>query len=255
MKVTVLGCGPAGLLAAFAAEEAGCEVEIISSKQPSKINGAQYLHEHVEHITDPDSFEMVTFTKVGTKDGYAKKVYGSEDAPTSWDIFGIGEYPAWPLQAAYERLWVRFEDRIENRVVIGREIDEVLGDTDLCLSSVPARGICLKQDQHRFRAKPVNILTDPLIQVRNLVVYNGREGEPWYRASNLFGHSSVEYPAQFGANGYKPIDTNCDCHLDQPGFHRIGRFGQWKKGVLVTHALHDAQRIVQTAKLALGVKP
>lgn len=273
MKVAVLGSGPSGLLAAHAARQQGHEVNIISPGSPSVIGGAQYLHVDIPGVTQPEEMEMVVYTKVGTKEGYAKKVYGAEDAPVSWDIFGIGEYPAWPMERTYQRLWDRL---LGDATDVGAEGD--LGVThipatvqpaqiaslcqrhDLVLSSVPCQALCFRPD-HLFKGQAVYTADAPMIGVRNLIVYNGREDDNWYRASNLFGHHSLEISAAMfdtevkdGSvyqdhagevshplrKGIKPVHTNCDCHLHHPNYVRIGRFGTWKKGVLVSHAYNAA---------------
>lgn len=276
MKVAVLGCGPAGLLATHAAVQEGCEVEIIAPGSPSKIAGAQYIHSAIPDATEPGDIEMVTYAKVGTKEGYARKVYGTEDAPVSWDIFGIGEYPAWPMERVYERLWQRYlEDEVHPVVHIpasinGQWVHLNASKYDLILSSIPVNSMCLRPD-HMFKGQKVYIGEVPIIGVRNLVVYNGREDEPWYRASNLFGHASMEIsaaawehemelgdgptysqhtgPAYTLMKGIKPIHTNCDCHLHHPNYKRIGRFGTWSKGVLVSHAYRDALNTIAARKL------
>src|SRR5262245_15995908 len=86
IRVVVLGCGPAGLLAAHAASLYGCDVRILSIRQPSIISGAQFLHEHIPGVTG-DIDGHVLFMKAGTAGGYAKKVYGNSRIPTSWDLW------------------------------------------------------------------------------------------------------------------------------------------------------------------------
>ena len=53
MNVAVLGCGPAGLIAAWAAEQAGADVQIYSKKVQSIIPGSQYLHGPIPGVSSP----------------------------------------------------------------------------------------------------------------------------------------------------------------------------------------------------------
>ncbi|HEY7420289.1 MAG TPA: hypothetical protein VH593_34240, partial [Ktedonobacteraceae bacterium] len=84
IRAVVLGCGPAGLLAAHACSLNGADVRIFSLKRPSYISGAQYLHQAIPGLSGaPDGDIMIT--KVGTREGYAKKVYGNANKATSWE--------------------------------------------------------------------------------------------------------------------------------------------------------------------------
>jgi hypothetical protein len=255
IKVVVLGCGPAGLLAAHAASLQGADVEIYSVKQPSIISGAQYFHREIPGLTGaPDGF--VTYMKTGTRDGYAKKVYGYESHPVSWDLWEDASVPAWSMHRIYMALWDMYYDGIidyEIKSATDIYMLERLG-ADVYISSIPAPKFC--EGNHHFIHVPMWI-TDGIekdIQVPdNTIIYNGHPGVPWYRASNLFGHESMEFPIKpfrkpgDGAiRGMKPTAHNCDCH---PNWMRVGRFGQWKRGVLVhnafeevTHAMQQVQR-------------
>src|SRR4051794_36471109 len=112
MDVAVLGCGPAGLLSAHAAILGGCDVLVYSIKQKSPMNGAQYLHSPIPELTSQDPDAIIRYAKVGTRAGYATKVYGHPEAPCSWDKFEEGPRPAWSLSDSYEELWSRYGDLI-----------------------------------------------------------------------------------------------------------------------------------------------
>lgn len=265
MNVCVLGCGPAGLLAAHAATQCGHEVEIISKKQPSVITGAQYLHERIEGITEREP-EQLWYAKVGTAAGYAAKVYGKHDHPTSWHVFPDGPQDAWPLGAAYAQLRHMYWDKVMDIWELGGDggvqqgeitAPDIMGlcdKYDQVLCTIPAQGLCHRHE-HQFEGQQVLIMKAPVLPVQNLIIYNGRDGEPWYRTSNIFGYCSSEYSLAVpavrnrveqltdglgGWRGIKPVSTDCDCHQDWTNFHRLGRFGKWQKGVLVTDAYREA---------------
>lgn len=243
MRVAILGCGPAGLFAAHAAVYMGHEPFIYSVKQKSSIPGAVYLHHQIPEVTGKDPDGVVTFRREGTRDGYAVKVYGNAAAPVSWDTFPSGRYSAWSMMAAYDQLW----DLYGSSVIDGRLDADLLDGLEqsypLVISSIPARALC-ENTYHFFNGQQVWITNEPVEGCRdNEIIYNGYEPVPWYRTSRIFGYGATEYPsAVTGAfTGAKPTGTNCDCH---PGIKRVGRFGQWRKGVLVHHAYQQAAELI-----------
>lgn len=242
-NVAILGCGPSGLFAAHAvAGLLGHDVTIFSIRQKSVMPGAMYLHDPIPDLTPAEPEAMVRYIKVGSKEGYAEKVYGSPDAPCSWDGFPEGELPAWSMARAYEELWRRYEHRIIDQPINGGTADRLLRMHELVISTIPAPALC--NGDHEFRSVEVHIEpTWPFTTKHdNTVVYNGIPKSRWYRASRLFGHEATESmaPVQGSQPGRKPLDTDCDC---RPGIHRAGRFGRWKKGVLVHHAFKDAYEL------------
>jgi len=256
MKVAILGCGPAGMLAAHAAN--GADVTIYATEaKPSLIYGAQYVHEAIPGLTDEKTWEEVSFAKVGNSGGYANKVYGSYDAPCSWELFD-GSVRAYPMLEVYQEAWRRYSPQIKERRIVSSDIAVLCDEYDLVFSSIPADRLC-QNGRHQFSKTWIWSAQAGYVGVRNLIVYSGRPGDDWYRASNLFGFPQIEFPGtvvpkKIGDQdfiwfenrrvpvypGIKPTVTNCDCHLNLPSFERIGRFGRWKKGILVTNAYHDA---------------
>lgn len=251
MKVTVLGCGPAGLFAALAAERRGADVTILSIGTPSPINGAQWLQAPVSGVTDAIEPRYISYIKLGTEDGYAQKAYGEPKAEVSWTDFAEGEYPAWSLKDAYELLWTHFVSRIEHHEVSPPEIKSLCSRADLVFCSIRADALCT-HGQHMFRGQPILVSSERQVDADEVIIYNGRERDPWYRASKLFGHHSTEYrvsaegivPTSAVENklyeGIKPVTTDCDCHTENINFVRVGRFGKWRRGVLTDHAYHEA---------------
>lgn len=250
IRVVVLGCGPAGLLSAHAASLHGCDVRILSIKQPSIIGGAQFLHEFIPGLTrGPDGH--VLFTKTGTRDGYARKLYGSSRIPVSWDLWeDATSRPAWSMQKSYDMLWRMYARGIRHFSVSSpddlRRAEQA--GADLYISSLPAHAMCENLD-HWFESVSMYII-NKFIDVEvpeNTIIYNGNERVPWHRASNLFGHKSMEFarrPDNMGVlSGQKPTAHNCDCN---PHWMRVGRFGQWKRGVLVHHAYNEVQNALQS---------
>jgi len=256
MKIVILGCGPAGLLSAYACEMSGHhKVSIVSYKVKSKIPGAVFLHEPISPLTAPDPEAMVRFIKHGTKAGYAKKVYGSVNAECSWDSFPEGYMPAWSMFALYDKLWSHYSKRIVNRTVDHRYIGRLMRDFDLIISTIPAQALCHNR-QHSFESQSIFIMNKAVAWQDNVIVYNGSLGDSWYRTSRIFKHESTEATVPFEeeltnrsgvtvSKGFKPLRTDCTCH---PQIARIGRYGRWKKGILVHHAYEQTVKVLEALK-------
>lgn len=248
MNVVIFGCGPAGLLAAHAAAQAQLDFVIYSRKQKSVMPGAQFLHTRIEGITGDQPDNDALFIKVGPKEGYAAKVYGRRDAPCSWEEYGAGFHPIWNMGAAYDRLWDLYSDSIIDCDLDHLTISELRNNykRDLIVSTVPAPLLCVAPDRHRFDSSRVWIRSERLpsdIRLTDTITYNGLPEVAWYRQSILFGWRSWEFghPVPRAAEGRKPLGTNCDCC---PDIARLGRFGTWRKGVLIHHAYKGAQRLI-----------
>lgn len=251
-RVLVLGCGPSGLISAYAAKrEFDAEVKIVSVRRPSQLFGCQYLHQLIPGL-DLDECEMVTYKLLGDAEQYRRKVYGSLTPPVSPQQYA-GDHLAWNLRQAYGRLWEMFGTEVIDVRLSPMDIVSVLKDfaADLCISSLPAPVLCQRGVEHSFSSVPCWALGDapelgqfvPFSIAPFTVVCDGRPGTSWYRTSNVFGYSTVEWPGHkrrpplTGIAGFnKPLTTDCDC---LPSILRVGRYGCWQKGVL-SHESYDA---------------
>jgi hypothetical protein len=260
-SVAVLGCGPAGLAAAHAATVAGCDVRIFSKKRKSELFGAQYLHRPIPGMTSTAP-RRVTVTLWGTHDGYRARVYGAQAAQvpkvSTEDL--EESHDAWDIRTTYDNLWDAYKRNITSMPLDGSSMTSLLHDCgfDLLFSTVPAPVLC--RTDHTFLSQDVFAIGDApereqwLATERAPDVGEGRlvcNGLPlgaaspdWYRVARVFGHTTIEYPLDVdpglvvqAARVRKPITTNCDCW---PEAQRLGRYGEWKKGVLVHHAYEEA---------------
>lgn len=259
LRIAVLGCGPAGLMAAHAVKRQTGQMPLIySRKVKSVMFGAMYLHKPIPGITpgiNSPEF-MVDVIKNGTRDGYAKLVYGDPNAPCSWDVIKPGRNPAWHLGAAYNKLWDLYADDIIHCNLHPIAVADILKENDIVFSTVPAKAIC-NDPRHEFKGQKIWVdhrRADPnQITYESIMVYNGYPpdgsvtgmiGYEWYRFSQICGYQAWEYtsvPAWARGSfseGLKPIITDCDCW---PNLIRLGRFGKWEKGVLTHHAFEEAE--------------
>lgn len=254
MKVLILGCGPAGLIAAHAVASRGHTPHIYSKARKSFMNGAQYLHAPIPDASKSDPF-LISYEMSGSIDGYRDKVYGPganvEVSPESL----VGRHLAWDIREAYDWLWDKYGSSVRDwdasqegalaRLEYGSE-------PDLTISTIPAKLLCYRD--HEFRSTKVWATAHSAIELSdNTVLCQGEPMYPWYRASRIQGYENTEWPfdkrptrveEKYGHKVWlveKPTFTTCRCY---PWVHRMGRYGQWKKGVLSHEAWDDTMKLI-----------
>lgn len=262
MRIAVLGAGPAGLFAAHAVTEAGWKPEIFSICQVSQLYGAQYLHSPIPGLT-PEEPEQVSYLLHGSAEEYRAKVYGPRQGVTVSPEVMPEDHFAWDIRAAYRRAWTAYRPLIQPRFIDVAWIEKAVQDFDLVISTVPAKILCT-DGRHVFPSQRAWAIGDaPDLGVRcsikvprNTVVCNGKDYPSWYRAANVFGYRTAEWPYS-GSNDtlpkfakgkgvpmnakliHKPIATNCDCWGDK--VLRLGRYGAWNKNALSHTAFYQVK--------------
>lgn len=260
-KVAVIGCGPAGLIAAYEAERLEYDVDIFSIKQKSPIGGAQYLHAPLEGLKNHPESEMLYMFKMGSEQGYAEKVYGKTDAPVSFSNYRIGPQVGYSLQKVYDLLWDRYEDQVIDMPVKVLDLESLLSDASYrkVFNSAPRNEFCKAPDHHTFDAQGIVLVPVGMTSIKNTIVYSGRLEERWYRTSFLDGEGWTEYSmASIGEEsvqaclesggkiGYKPLKTDCDCHpTPNDKLVTIGRFGSWEKSALLHHVPSEIWKTIR----------
>lgn len=258
-RVVVLGCGPAGLMAAAAADLKRHPVTILSRKRKSPLWGCQYLHGHIPGYT-PEGRVNVWYGLQGTVEGYRQKVYGEEyDGTVSPEELG-GDHWAWDLRRTYDNLWAVFEQYTADVPILDGHhaaafLEDFLKAGDIVISTIPRIVMCANR-KHVFDSRQIWAMGDSdeqRVPVRpdgeNTVMCNGDPGVGWYRASSVFGYATVEWPWRNGrrppfegvALVDKPIMTDCTC---LPDVHYVGRYGKWEKGVLVHQVYDEVQALL-----------
>jgi hypothetical protein len=243
MKVAIVGCGPSGLLAAHAASQLRAEVRIFTDKKrKSMLTGAMYLHTNIPGLTRERPESTILIKKFGTKEGYARKVYGSDDHPVSWDHFEEGTFGMWSLRKAYDRAWEIYHDRIVKESIDRQGLLDLSRAFDLTVCTAPKPAFCLQTDLHSFNRQNIWVR---MYQPGNdseatTMVYSGDPKHPWYRYSRIDDMLSYEYATEPPFNGLrpgrKPTGNDCDCW---PTVLWAGRFGAWRKGVLTHHVFQE----------------
>jgi hypothetical protein len=258
-KVAIFGCGPAGLLAAHACALAGVDFFVLSRKEPSKLYGAQFLSEAIPHIPAPQ--QTVNISLHGTLNGYRKKVYGSEYVgPVSPQEF-VGRRTAYDIRTVYRVLWELYSESVESYDFdpnsFSSTVEMFTQEGVDVFSSLPADSMCVNPE-HKFESRSIYAIGDaPDLGIRCPIrvppghfVYSGQNWTSWYRAANVFDHCTVEWPNRKSVRKppvsdvvsvQKPLSTDCTCF---PNVRRIGRYGEWKKGVLAHSAFHNVSNFL-----------
>lgn len=255
--VAILGCGPAGLFAAEAAALAGKRVLIFSKKRKSEMFGAQYLHAPIPGLSeDIDRPQSIQYILQGTLEGYARKVYGPEaDSASVSPASLVGINRAWNIRSAYDMAWSIWGPQVIDTQITKEWLltaAPAAGPRVAWVWSIPLEPFCLAG--HTFASRQVYAKGDapergvfcPVSVAPGTVVCNGEDSPGWYRASNVFGYRSAEWPGDRPppvadlSKVTKPIFTNCTCWQDlaragNPTL-RVGRYGRWEKGELAHQA-------------------
>jgi len=245
-RVAILGCGPAGLFAAHAFIQMGQTVSIFSKKRRSEMFGAQYLHAPIPALSlaPPQTIE---YKLTGSVHDYAAKVYGGRlSARSVSPAYLEGQQEVWDIREAYYRAWEFYAPLIVSMPLDSSSIHSLKQTFDLVVSTIPAPALCANMEgAHLFHSETVWAVGDapergiycPVTVPSWTVQCNGEENPRWYRASNVFGYKTAEWPGEKAppvqdiAKVEKPISTTCDCWVDSR-YLRAGRFGTWTKGVL-----------------------
>ena len=245
--VAIIGCGPAGLLAAYASERRGWEPVVFSaSVRPSPDAKATFLHSSIPGLTSDRPDAHMKLAKVGTAGGYARKAYGDDRRSTSWERFQQGTIRAWDLAPVYAELWRRYRGRVNLMIAGPGDARDLVDSYDLVINAASAPALCAKG--HEFPRREIWVKDGAPAGVGiNTMIYNGSRHYDWYRSSDVFGRRATEYGEEVeGADrGIKVKRTSCNCH---PKIKRVGRWGRWMPGVLLDQAFADANRILYHAR-------
>ena len=269
--VAILGCGPAGLMAAHACALSGVRHAVFSKPQHSVLGGAQFLHSPIPGLTDQLPEAVVNYCVIGDAATYQAKAYGQGHQPSfvSFDnVLNRSTQPAWNLVSAYSKLWDAYEKTINDFTVKAEHMtDGTFDQFDLVISSIPRPFLCKQQssspaDQmpngHVFNYQTIKIMPGQCFVPDSWhggpsnmhIFYNGSPDQSWYRSCNLWGYRFTEFgghlslPYQDMVPARKPLTHNCDCHSDTDKLMFVGRYGKWQKGVLAHTAYFETRNLL-----------
>lgn len=260
-RVVVLGCGPAGLVAAHAAAlfDEEMDVRILSKPRKSFMKGAQYLHAPIPGMGDQTPFRIDYRLANGTTADYATKVYGAARVRAEDTSAALleGIHPAWDIRSAYDDLWRTYSAYVQPWDASEAGLIDIIAhwEADLIISSIPAPLLCADPHRHSFHTEFIWSTDDAMMagQEDNSVVCNAGDSPAWYRSARIHGWGTTEWPHRTKPplssshlwEVQKPILTDCTCF---PQVMRVGRYGSWTKGTLVHEVFQNV--MLQLAQVA-----
>jgi hypothetical protein len=244
IRVTIVGCGPAGLAAAHAAVGLGAEVTIYGPGVKSPQNGPLLIQRPIPGINNghPDG-TIHQIVIGGSILDYRYKLYGDVNIGINGDVLQK-EYHAWDHRETYDKLWDLYNSLIHEAHISGIGLFRMHNYADLVVSTADASRMCVTKGVHRFLFKEVAITPECSYpgQPDNTIVFNGGHEYQWVRSSRVFGVPVTEWNIDDAPPGAriirKPIGTDCNCY---PHVLRTGRFGAYKNEVWVDTAYNDTR--------------
>lgn len=233
-------------MAAHAAAIHDDDVIIVSKARKSYMRGAQYLHRPIPLSPgEPPEPFRVRYLLRGSADAYRAKVYGPDyRGPVSPEDL-TEDHEAWDIRETYDALWDSY-----GKFVIDEDLSRAgkihalaaWARPDFYISTVPAPLLCEQPHVCAFRSEDIwSNDMEVMAMSDNSVICNGEKAPAWYRSSKIQGHTTVEWPHWSRppisvTNVVKPLSTTCECN---PDIERMGRYGEWKKGVLSHSAFYN----------------
>ena len=254
-------------MAAHACAVSGVEFSVYSKRRKSYLFGSQYLHEPIPELIGEHEGRPVRYLNVGTPEEYRRKTHGK-----FWD--GIiapedfeSEHTAWNIREAYERLWIRYGRGVVHSEIVdgvlyagGMNWMKELAAHDLVISTVPRRLWAVDGDEFIYSEgwalgdAPEHGIFVPFDITDNTIICDGSQEVQYNRLSKVFGYTTVEWPAHIDidivmakpgmplpSKFIKPLafTPSATVENETSKWLHTGRFGAWRKAVLVTDAWHD----------------
>lgn len=254
-SVAILGCGPSGLMVAHAADMLSWNFRIFGTKKKSMILGSQYLHKPIPGMTS-GPVAIVDYHLEGTPEDYRSKVYGPSWTGTDdYEYLDESHHYAWNMRDTYDKMWKAYEPEIKNYTLC-KEDAPLLNNFDLVISTIPRTMWAEPGDV--FRSTKIWIAQDsedrcaPFRPREFTVICDGTPDVGFYKASNIFGHCTVEWPESKKPplDGIllveRPLSHNSKAASD---FKHLGQFGSWDPQILVTDVFDQALEILAEDKI------
>jgi hypothetical protein len=257
-RVAILGCGPAGLMVAHAAQLSNWALQIYSKRRKSQLHGAQYLHKPIPGIDTHGPHEVI-YTLRGTPEEYRHKVYGDDwDGTVSPEDLAY-THSAWDLRRAYNWLWKNFEPWIVEADLGLQGYAAPFHKYDLVISTIPRKIWAGPNDV--FESTKIWALGDRdphgglASQPNFTVICDGTKICNWYRSAKIFNHSTLEWPyhemwRKPPAHGAVIVEKPLRCETNgAPDFIHLGRYGAWEKGILTSDVFYQAMKVFADDKI------
>ena len=226
------------------------------------------------YIADVGS-QVVEYNLEGTPEGYSAKVYGdSWNGSVSPDTLEMSHI-AWDIRNTYDILWARYAQLIKPITITNYDhlASQVnLDDYALIISTAPRT--LWRQDGDTFASAKAWAVGDaPGIQEvpfkpeqDGVIICDGTNDVSWTRMSRVFDHATIEWPGHIKrppvsgiselikplelhlspAGRQHPVNMEVDNSVGSGRWLHVGRYGEWKKGVLVSDVYPRVQQALKT---------
>lgn len=252
MKVAVLGAGPSGTLAAWAALQSGCSVEIFSNTfVQQKSYGVFFLHDNCDL---PVVGQPVMQQVIGNKNmdaetaakAYGKFVYQKEDegwgilfALKEKELLGYDPDEVMSLLALYLESVQRNTQEFNSLC----DVENVLNDFDRVVCTVPASAI-FPNEQWPYKAAYA-VFGDNKHFATNFFIDNVNASLGWYRLSHLFGRFVVEYVDPMPQSvKIKKVVGGHEVKVSNSAILFTGRYGAWNRRIRAENVYQDTLKFL-----------
>lgn len=164
--------------------------------------------------------------------------------------FGEPSDPPYPDEYVMEEINGQFYDLIISTVprnIWRREGDEFIFSEGWALGDAPERGILVEDILDQISGEK-EYLPD------NTIICDGTAEVPWTRLSRVHGYTTVEWPHHIpqphpkASMVVKPLSYTPGTRqqpVPSDSWLHVGRYGEWKKGVVVTDAYHQVEKALK----------
>lgn len=183
------------------------------------------------------------------------------------------------MKEIYQRLWDFFSDAIIQAPIDMRRLEKIAQHNHMVFSTIPLNVLIdpSEEAQNYFPVERVYCYPRMMVpgygasaHTPNTIVYNGWQSVGWYRQSCIFGQEWTEWPSKVGVEGVeadvlnyghewnsmllwqavKPLVCTLPIHLSiPPNVKLVGRYGQWRKGVLAHEAYVDTVNYLEGTRI------
>lgn len=244
----VVGAGPSGLMAAWAAHNSGFRVTLFDPQgnpPDGRSAGVFYLHDRCDLQI---SCTTLLTTGAGSAAEYARKVYGEHyNGPTSFPAQSRFDV-VWDGMEAMERLWELFLPRLNLvRIPTYAALLRECNNWDRVINTAPLDQYMPRRDELPYQTIYVSTRKAEMPYGPDRVFYDGTDSDV-YRYSSVFGREACEWRL-----GYVPDPAtelwNVHCvkkvkpspipsrMARRSNLLLTGRYGAWDKRML-THSVY-----------------
>lgn len=277
-RVVILGSGPVGYVAGWAAIQRGWDIEYYSSninKPTDESAGVLLLHSALgipALLSEARRLNVsaIGAPMVGIEEAYSLKVYGEPRHDVSLKDYLSYTQPVYPVGKAIDFIKDIFEthgvDFNKTEPLTAEQVRQIemrnQGRFDAMISTIPFTTFSPVMDAH---SRSAWVFRSVAPEDETYMLYNAHPSSIWYRCSAAFGKFTMEAAKEPLLNDGRfkrvmkvvtPPDINIFHEMARWSFDLpvlfAGRFGAWDKRALL-HTVHDqVGRFLERAETSTG---